>query len=74
MEPTTTHRAILQFKSDTNEVIRISIPRARVDIEEAQARATMEAMIDGGIIVTPFGSPASVKRMEIVTTLRAPIV
>jgi hypothetical protein len=74
MEPITTHRAVLQFKSNTNEAIRISIPRAKLDISEAQARETMEAMIAGDIIVTGAGRPAAVKRMDVVTTHRVPLV
>jgi len=74
METTTSHSAVLLFRSNTNEVIRITIPRARVAIPEAEARATMEAIIDGNAIVTDFGRPASVKAMEIVTTHRAPLV
>jgi len=70
----TTHNAVLQFRSNTNEVIRITIPRARLDITEPQARAIMEDMITGGIVVTAQGRPASVKGMDIVTTLREAIV
>jgi hypothetical protein len=72
--PITTHSAILQFKSDSDEAIRIAIPRARVNIPEAEAREVMEAMIAGGIILTNFGRPALIRGMEIVSTTRANIV
>ncbi|MCL2499977.1 MAG: DUF2922 domain-containing protein [Defluviitaleaceae bacterium] len=62
--------AVLQFVSDTNERIRITIPRACHDITEPQARAAMEAMIAGGVIVTQFGRPASIHSMEIIATTR----
>jgi hypothetical protein len=74
MQPTTTHRAVLQFNSNTEEVIRISIPRARHDINEAEARSIMEAMITGGVIAGTKGRPVSIKRMDIVTTQRALLV
>jgi hypothetical protein len=74
MDTTTTHSAVLQFNSNTNERIRITIPRARLNKTEAQAREVMEAMIAGGAIITGFGRPTSIKSMEIVTTNRVPIV
>jgi len=74
MATTTTHNAVLQFRSNTNEAIRITIPRARLDITEPEARAIMENMISGGIVVTAAGRPTAVKGMEIVTTQRAAIV
>ena len=74
MEMTTSHSAVLQFVSNTNERIRITIPRARTTKTEAQARELMQAMIAGGTILTGFGRPASIKSMEVVTTNRTPIV
>jgi len=73
MQPTTTHRAVLQFNSNLEEVIRISIPRARQNINEAEARSIMEAMIAGGVIASTKGRPVSIKRMDIVTTQRTPL-
>jgi hypothetical protein len=70
---TVVNSAVLNFLSDTNESIRLTIPRACHDVTEAQARATMEAMIAGGVIVTGFGRPASIKSMEIITTTRTNI-
>ena len=69
-----THSAVLRFRSNTNESIRLTIPRARLDITEPEARETMDAMIAGGIVVTAQGRPAAVKSMEIVTTQRDEIV
>ncbi|MCL2204580.1 MAG: DUF2922 domain-containing protein [Defluviitaleaceae bacterium] len=72
--PTTTHSAVLQFRSNTDETIRITIPRARLNKSEPAAREVMEAMIAGGTILTGFGRPAAVRSMEIVTTHRLDIV
>ena len=72
--PTITHSAVLHFNSNSNEAIRITIPRAKLDITEVEARATMEAIITGGIVLTNFGRPAAVKGMEIVTTTRSTLV
>ncbi|MCL2187430.1 MAG: DUF2922 domain-containing protein [Defluviitaleaceae bacterium] len=74
MQTTTSHNAVLQFHSNTNERIRITIPRARLSKDEARARELMQAMITGGTIITGFGRPAGIKSMEIVTTNRTPIV
>jgi hypothetical protein len=74
METVITRNALLRFRSNTDEAIRITIPRARMDIQEAEAQATMQAMIDSGIVVTDSGRPASILGLEIVTTHRAPIV
>jgi hypothetical protein len=71
---TLNHSAVLRFVSDSNEQIRISIPRARLDIEEAEARSIMGNMITANAIVTRYGRPAEAKSMEIVTTQRDLIV
>jgi hypothetical protein len=71
---TVVNKAVLQFVSNTNERIRISIPRACVDVNEPQARAIMEAMIAGNAIVTGKGRPASIHSMDIITTTRVNLV
>jgi len=70
----TTHNAVLHFMSDTNERIRITIPRARLNKTEADARAVMQAMIDGNAITTKAGRPRHITSMEVVTTQRTGIL
>ena len=71
---TLSNSAVIQFVSNTNERIRITIPRARTNITEAQARAAMEAMITGDTIRTQFGRPATIHSAEIVATNRTNLV
>ena len=71
---TTVNSAVLRFKSDTSERIQITVPRARTDMTEANARAAMQAMIAGNAILTSFGRPAAILDAEIVTTERTPML
>jgi hypothetical protein len=71
---TVVHRAVLHFLSNTNEPIRISIPRACLELQGEQARSVMDAMIMGGIIVTGTGRPAAIKGAEVITTQRLSLV
>jgi len=73
MDNVITQNVVLRFDSDTSERIQITIPRARLDITEPQARAAMDGMIDGGIILTDNGRPYSIRSAEFVTTTRRPI-
>jgi hypothetical protein len=74
MEPITSRRAVLQFKNASEEPIRFSIPRAVATMAEATARGHMNTLINLDIIRTGAGVPASIKRMDIVTTVRTPLV
>ena len=68
------HNVILTFNSNLGEIVRLSVPRGDVTLTEARARAAMEDMIDGGIIVTTNGTPISIHGAELVSTHRAPLV
>ena len=69
-----THRAILKFNTDTGGIARISIPRADVSKTADNARDSMEAIINTGIVRTSGGDPVSVRGAEILTTTRTNIV
>jgi len=71
---TVSHSAVVQFTSNTNERIRITIPRDRVNITEPEARASMDAMITGDTIRTRFGRPAAIHSAEIIATNRMNLV
>jgi len=72
--PVTTNNVLLRFHSNTSEVVRLSVPRARLTTTTAEAEAAMQAMIATGIIITANGIPASIKGAEIVTTERSLIM
>ena len=65
---------VLSFNSDLGETVRLTIPRGDTALTEARARAAMEGMIDGGIIVTANGTPISILGAELVSTHREPLV
>ena len=71
---TTTHNVLLRFHSNTNDVVRLTIPRANTALTAELAAETMQDMITGGIIITGNGIPTMVKGAEIVTTQRSPVV
>jgi len=64
---------ILKFYSHRGEMVRLTVPRADMALNEARARAAMEAMVDGGIIVTTNGIPTAVHGAELITTSRSPL-
>jgi len=66
----TATNAVLQFTSNTNRRIQITVPRARANVNEAEARAAMQSMIDGNGILTDFGRPSAIHSMDLVTVNR----
>ena len=68
------NRAILNFKSDIGEIIRLSIPRANMNKTAANATTVMEAMIAAGTIRTSGGLPQAIHSAELVRTSRTNIV
>jgi|GEM_PF-715803 len=74
MNPTPSNRAVITFYSNLGEVVRISIPRARMDNTADEARTAMEAIIENGAVITTAGIPADVRSAELVSTSRTPIV
>ena len=67
---TTASTAVLRFVSNTNERIQITIPRARMDITEPEARDAMQAMIAGNAILTGFGRPTAINSADLVAVER----
>jgi len=70
----TSNRVVLTFNSNQGEIARLTIPRARMDKTADEARATMEAIISGGAVITGNGRPVSVHGARIITTQRNQIV
>jgi len=70
MPSTTTHSVVLRFHSNLGEVVRFSIPRAKLDKTPATAQSAMEAMIANGNIITSAGFPIAIKDAEIISTQR----
>ena len=71
---TITNRAVLRFHSTiSGQTVQFSIPRARLDKTSDEARASMEAMIENGAILTSEGRPATIKGAHIMSTMRRPI-
>ena len=68
------NNVVLTFNSDLGKIVRLTIPRGDTFLTEARARAAMEDMIDGGIIVTTNGTPVSIHGAELVSTHREPLV
>jgi len=74
MTTTNTNRAVLTFHSQLGEIVRFSIPRARMDKTADSARASMEAIIEGGAVVTGNGTPTAVHGAKLINTIRTQIV
>ena len=68
------NRANLTFYTSVGSVVRISIPRARMNKTEAEARTSMEAILATGAVVTTAGSPNVIRSAELVQTERTILV
>ena len=68
------NRAKLTFYTNANEVVRLSIPRARMDKTAEHARASMEALLANGTVLTNAGSPSTIRSAHLVQTLRTKMV
>jgi len=68
------NRAKLTFYTNANQVVRLSIPRARMDKTAAEARASMEALLANGAIVTRAGTPSVIRSADLVQTQRTIMV
>jgi len=68
------NRAILKFYTNAGEVVRLSIPRARMDKTPQEAQASMEAILATEAVVTGNGIPRTIRGAELVQTQRVPIV
>jgi uncharacterized protein YccT (UPF0319 family) len=70
-----TNRFVLKFNSDIGRIVRLSIPRARTNKDATQTAASMQALIDGGVVATANrGNPASINGAKIVSTTRRTVV
>lgn len=68
------NRAKLSFYANSGDIVRLTIPRARMDKTAEAARASMEALIATNTIVTSSGIPSTVRSAELVQTERVIIV
>ena len=71
---TETNRAVLTFYTNGGDVVRLNIPRARMDKTSAQAQASMEAILATNAVVTGSGVPSTIRSAELVQTQRILIV
>jgi len=67
-------RANLTFYTNAGNIVRISIPRARMSKTTEEAFASMEALLDSGVLVTRNGIPRTIRSAELVQTERTIMV
>lgn len=69
MENTVTQECLfnLKFKTNLDETITITIPRADVHVAEPAVRAAMQGMIDSDSILTGDGSPTDIVSAQRIT-------
>ena len=68
------NRAKLSFYTNSGDIVRLTIPRARMDKTAEAARDSMEALIATNTIVTSSGIPSTIRSAELVQTERVIIV
>ena len=68
------NNVVLTFSSHVGKQLRLTIPRADMTLNAARARATMEAMIDDGVVLTSAGFPHTIVGASLVSTTRVPLV
>ena len=71
---TVSNRANLTFYTSAGNIVRVSIPRARLDKTATEARTSMEAMLTNGSIVTRAGTPQTIRTAELVQTIQTILV
>ena len=65
---------LLRFDSNIpGNVVRLTIPRARMNLTAAEASDSMQGIIHGGIVRNSAGIPTGIKGAEIVVTERTQI-
>ena len=67
-------RAKVEFYTNANNVVRLSIPRANPNLTGPQAAAGMQALLDTEAIVTSSGIPRTIRSGKLVKTTRTFIV
>ena len=70
----TTNRAILKFRTTDDKPVRLSIPRADVNLTAETVKDVMAKMLNIGIILTQNGSPHTKHGASLVTTTRNRLV
>jgi hypothetical protein len=68
MEPTVSIRASLLFQTNSGRPSSFSVPHANAAKPADDARATMNRMLDIGILRLHNGTPTAAKSASIVTT------
>jgi len=66
--------ANITFYTNAGNIVRLSIPRARMNKTSAEAHASMEALLENGAIVTRDGIPRTIRSAELVQTERTIMV
>jgi len=64
------HDFRLNFRTDRNEIFRITIPRARTTATHFQVNDAMEEVILSGVVNTARGLPTALHSAELVTASR----
>ena len=68
------NNVVLSFNSNFGKIVRLTIPRADMTLTAARAEATMNNMINDGIVMTSSGIPTSIHGAELLSTTRSPLV
>ena len=69
------NRFILKFNSDIGRIVRLSIPRARMDKNATDTTTAMERLLrDDVISMANRGIPASINSAKVVSTERRTVV
>jgi len=74
MNTTTNNRANLNFYSGLGEIVRLSIPRARMDKTAEAAKTEMEAILATGAVVVGGKLPQTIRSAELQQTHRRVLV
>jgi len=67
-------RAVLKFYSNVGNIVRFSIPRARMDKTAEQALASVNALLATNVLTTGDGVPSTLRSVDLVKTQRVAIV
>ena len=70
---TISNRAVISFLTDENQVVRLSIPRARVTKTAPEALQSMTRILESGALCDSKGRPESVHGAKIISTTRTQI-